>query len=287
MKINFLVICLCWTMLIDTGSCDISEYFQRLKSDAEMDFFQKMPPQKFGMEQRSPPELDFSDYYDYFGIDPPTKELEINNRIDEGDDDLSVASDVLSEVKHIKNGFHKKTLKVQNSNSRYPYKKRNPVNYHKDNVAAASSPPSKVMTKRISRPKIPPFKPHRSPSRKSSSYKDNIKSSSDNIHSKTKYIANKVQRLVPSKIKTVIEGGGKKIVKTVLQPVEKISNDLKKLSPPKTNQKIQTNEKEALDSWFSPYRTFVDGIAPVFEGKYVTHQLVATWINALASTVVW
>ena len=85
----------------------------------------------------------------------------------------------------------------------------------------------------------------------------------------------------------MIEGGGKKIVKTVLQPVEKISNDLKKLSPPKTNQKIQTNEKEALDSWFSPYRTFVDGIAPVFEGKYVTHQLVATWINALASTVVW
>ena len=50
---------------------------------------------------------------------------------------------------------------------------------------------------------------------------------------------------------------------------------------------IQTNEKEALDSWFSPYRTFVDGIAPVFEGQYVTHQLVATWINALSSTVVW
>ena len=112
MKINFLVICLCWTMLIDTGSCDISEYFQRLKSDAEMDFFQKMPPQKFGMEQRSPPELDFSDYYDYFGIDPPTKELEINNRIDEGDDDLSVASDVLSEVKHIKNDYDKYAVQM-------------------------------------------------------------------------------------------------------------------------------------------------------------------------------
>ena len=266
---NILRLFLCLVLILHSGNCDISEYFQRLKSDAQMDFFKKMP--SLNMESRSPPDVDFSDYYDYFGIEP-TKDQDFENSIE--NNELNVAADILSNVKKPTNSFHKKSLKVKNTNTRYPYKKRNPVNFHKDNIAVASSPVPKIMTKRVSRPKAP-TKSLPIPTTRQSSTKHRQEFKGEDI-------ASKVQRLVPSKIKTVIEGGGKKIVKTVLQPVQKITSNIK--------NRIDINqghEGEIVESWFSPYRTFVDGIAPIFETQYVTHQLVATWINAIASSIVW
>lgn len=266
---NILRLFFCSTLIIIGGNCDISEYFQKLKSDAQMDFFQKMPPQTLDLESRSPPDVDFSDYYDYFGIDP-SKDANLYNNIEDRENELNVAADVLSNVKKPSSSFHKKSLKIKNTNSRHPYKKRNPVHFHKDNIAVASSPAQKIMTKRVSRPKAP-LKP--SLANRHSSTKQHHKFSGDDISSK-------IQRLVPSKIKTVIEGGGKKIVKTVLQPVQKIANKIK-------NRVDKGHETERVESWFSPYRTYLDGIAPLFQSEYVTHQLVATWINAIASSVVW
>jgi len=265
---------LCLALFINNGKCDISEYFEKLKSDAQMDFFQKMPPQTYGMESRSPPDVDFSDYYDYFGIEP-SKEFPLHNNIEDKEDELNVAADVLSNVKKPSSSFHKKSLKIKNTNSRYPYKKRNPVHLHRDNIAIASNntPPTKIMTKRVSRPKA------HSKSDRYSSKKPHLKTRLDDISSK-------VQRLVPSKIKTVIEGGGKKIVKTVLQPVQKITDKIKNRVD-KGHDMANEDRVESVESWFSPYRTYLDGITPLFESQYVTHQLVATWINAIASSVVW
>ena len=267
---------LCLILTAHYANCDISEYFQKLKSDAQMDFFKKMPPTRYSMESRSPPEVDFSDYYDYFGIEP-TQKVDFDNSIEDRENELDVASDVLSNVKHSSNSFSKKSLKVKRTNERYPYKKRNPVNYRntviKDNVAVASDPSPKVMTKRVSRPKTTP---KAQPIRISSHLKPPMAPYKNDI-------VDKIQRLVPSKIKTVIEGGGKKIVKTVLQPVQKMTNNLKERVDKVSPESIE----KASDSWFSPYRTYLDGIAPIFEQKYVTHQLIATWINAIASSIVW
>ena len=105
---------------------------------------------------------------------------------------MKVASDILSNVKKSSNEFNRKTLKMKNSNARYPYKKRNPINYHKDNIAVASAPSPNIMTKRVSRPK--------------SSISINRHSSMKHQDgSKMNDIVSKVQRLVPSKIKTVID----------------------------------------------------------------------------------
>ena len=267
---------LCLLLITHYANCDISEYFQKLKSDAQMDFFKKMPPTRYGMESRSPPENDFSDYYDYFGIEP-TQKVDFDNSVEDRENELDVASDVLSNVKNPSNSFSKKSLKIKRTNeARYPYKKRNPVNYRntviKDNVAVASASSPKVMTKRVSRPKTTPMSP---PIRKSSHIKPPLVNKND--------IVDKIQRLVPSKIKTVIEGGGKKIVKTVLQPVQKMTNNFKERVDKVNPESIE----KVSDSWFSPYRTYLDGIAPIFEQQYVTHQLIATWINAIASSIVW
>ena len=260
---------ICGVLFISTANCDISEYFQKLKSDAEMDFFQKMPPQKLVMESRSPPDLDFSDYYDYFGIEPT-----ISNAVGEGEeDDLNVADDILSSVKTPTNQFNRKSLKTKEA-TRYPYKKRNSLRHHKDNIAVASSPKATIMTKRVSRPKVPA---------KRISYQFNKPSATKHTQRLTgNDIVSKVQRLVPSKLKTVIEGGGKKIVKTVLQPVQKITKDIKH----QIDRKQEIAEKED-QSWFAPYRTYLSGIAPVFHNDYITKQLVAVWVQALASSVVW
>ena len=140
---NCIRLFLCLALTLHSGNCDISEYFQKMKSDAQMDFFKKLPSSTFNMESRSPPDVDFSDYYDYFGIEP-TRDTEMENDIEDHSNELNVASDILRDVKKPSNQFSRKTLKVKDQNSRYPYKKRNPVNYHKDNIAVASSPSSKM-----------------------------------------------------------------------------------------------------------------------------------------------
>ena len=86
---------LCMILIAHYANCDISEYFQKLKSDAQMDFFKKMPPTRYSMESRSPPENDFSDYYDYFGIEP-TQKVDFDNSFEDRENELDVASDVLS-----------------------------------------------------------------------------------------------------------------------------------------------------------------------------------------------
>jgi len=266
---------LCMILIAHYANCDISEYFQKLKSDAQMDFFKKMPPTRYGMESRSPPESDFSDYYDYFGIEP-TSNSEFDNSIEDRENELDVASDVLSNVKNPGSSFSKKSLKIKRTNERYPYKKRNPVNYQKDNIAVASAPSPKVMTKRVSRPRTTP----KSLPRKTVNLLPPLASNKNDI-------VDKIQRLVPSKIKTVIEGGGKKIVKTVLQPVQKITNKVRENYKERVEKVNPESIEKVSDSWFSPYRTYLDGIAPIFEQQYVTHQLIATWINAIASSIVW
>ena len=137
---------------------DISEYFHKLKADAHTDYFRKMPPQKlvqkFSMESRSPSaEVDFSDYYDYFGIDPTPAHAKVNAASTM--DDMNVADDILSDVKKPYKGFNRKMLK-STKKSKYPYKKRHSSSEHRDNVAMAHSHvKSKLMTKRVSRPKSP------------------------------------------------------------------------------------------------------------------------------------
>ena len=263
---------LCLLLITHYANCDISEYFQKLKADAQMDFFKKMPATRYTMESRSPPESDFSDYYDYFGIEPTSNSGEFGNSIEDKDNELDVASDVLSNVKNPSDSFSKKSLKIKRTNERYPYKKRNPVNYQKDNIAVASAPSPKIMTKRVSRPRTTT----KSLPRKTVNLQPPLATNKNDI-------VDKIQRLVPSKIKTVIEGGGKKIVKTVLQPVQKMTHNFKERVDNVSPESIE----KVSESWFSPYRTYLDGIAPIFEQQYVTHQLIATWINAIASSIVW
>merc|ERR1712217_546459 len=143
------------------------------------------------MESRSPPESDFSDYYDYFGIEPTSNSGEFGNSIEDKDNELDVASDVLSNVKNPSDSFSKKSLKIKRTNERYPYKKRNPVNYQKDNIAVASAPSPSIMTKRVSRPRTT----SKSLPRKTVNLQPPLATNKNDI-------VDKIQRLVPSKIKT-------------------------------------------------------------------------------------
>ena len=97
----------------------------------------------------------------------------------------------------------------------------------------------------------------------------------------------KVERLIPSSIKTIIEDSGKRIVKSVLEPVNDLSEDVETNLARKGTQVKESTFASKMGSFLTPYRTYFGYMAPTFAPDHITTYLVAQWVSTFAITAVW
>ena len=267
---------LIWLLLVfvSLANGDLSEYFARDFPSRGERFFnsQRNSPKKTTVDlskaSRKIDNIDYSDYYDYFNIDSVSFKDE--------KEEATVADDVLEEVKK-----PTKKDKFQKRKEKYPYRKR----HHNDNIAMPSKNPMKVMKKS-------PVHPNRNAGfvkKSSMPRKPQANATKPRpFHQKPSFAAltAKVERLIPSKLKTVIEGEGKKIVKTVLQPVKKMTNEIQNTINNRDGNSVAQVE-ESVKTWFAPYRTYMESFAPIFSSDFVTKQCIGLWVNTIAATAAW
>ena len=224
------------------------------------DFQRSETTRNLNKASRKIEDIDYSDdFYDYFNLDPVDV---INGK---KRDELSVADDVLKNVKKPKKRMGSSKFS-RKSGMRYPYKKR-----HDDNIAMPSKPNVKIVQKRIDKP----YK--KGPTRKQSSTK--LPSFAA--------LTSKVERLIPGKLKTVIEGEGKKIVKTVLQPVRKMSHEIKDTLINRNDNDPIKNVQSKVSNWLTPYRSYLNVYSEIFNEDYVVRQMVGLWVNCVSASVAW
>jgi len=244
---------LCFLAIVGTVTCDLSD-LRKFRSSQEQ-------TRNLNKASRKIETYDYVDeFYDYFNIDP----FENTNTNRRTDDEPSVADDVLKSVKRPK----RPASKYNRKSTRYPYKKR----HHDDNIAMPSKPNVKVVERRTNRP---------TKTKKIVKKQDTLKMPSFAA------LTSKIERLVPSKLKTVIEGEGKKIVKTVLQPVKKMSHEIKDTLVDRDGSDSMKIVQSKVQTWLSPYRSYLDVYSDMFNSDFVVRQMVGLWVNCFAGTMAW
>ncbi len=286
--------------LIASATCDISEYFLR-DPYTQRDLFRQTQQSKGrrvlstksqenneddgvkeaakrvtkklseGIERRSssPTASQDSDYYDdyYDFLYEAEQEAALKRQQEEAAKKAAVAkrrerpapkvaSDVLRHVKPPKRG----------QNNKRPYRYRRP----NDNIAM----PTYTNTRREEY--VRPPKNVEATTEDEADDGDEITAGLD-----------KVERLIPSSIKTIIEDSGKRIVKSVLEPVNDLSKDMKVNLARKGTQIKEANFASKMDHWLRPYRTYFGYMAPVFAPDHITIFLVSQWVSTFAITFVW